>query len=441
MKMKTKARAVLSALGMMGVAAFSLPAAAETITIATVNNHDMIIMQNLSSQWEKETGNHINWVVMQENVLRQKATTDIATHSGLYDILTVGSYEVPLWAKQGWLKPLDNLGQDYDYADLIPTVRKGLSYDGKLYAVPFYAESSFTLYRTDLFKAAGLTMPEHPTYNQIAQFAAKLTDKAKGIYGICLRGKPGWGENMAYLGTLINTYGGEWFNMQWQPQLNTAPWKNAITFYVNLMQKYGPPGAAANGFNENQALFQQGKCAIWVDATSAAGRVYDPSQSKVANVTGFVAAPVAVTPKGSAWFWAWSLAIPKTTKHYAVAESFVKWATSKDYIKLVGQADGWVAVPPGTRESTYQIPQYLAAAPFAKTVEESIESADVSDATLNKVPYSGIQYVQIPEFQVIGTEVGQQIAAALVGTETVDQALNNSQALVTRIMTRAGYIK
>jgi ABC-type glycerol-3-phosphate transport system substrate-binding protein len=416
-------------------------ASAETITIATVNNGDMIIMQKLSQQWEKETGNKINWVVLEENVLRQKVTTDIATKAGQYDVMTIGSYEAPMWGKRGWLVPLDALGTDYDYADLIPAVRKGLSYDGKLYAVPFYAESSFTLYRKDLFQNAGLTMPAHPTYAQIAQFADKLTDKSKDQYGICLRGKPGWGENMAYLDTLVNTFGGRWFNMKWEPQIDTAPWKKAIGFYVNLMHKDGPPGAAANGFNENQALFQTGHCAMWIDATSAAGRVFDPQQSKVAHVVGFAPAPTEVTPNGSHWFWSWALAVPTTTKKLSVAESFVKWATSRAYVQLVGKTEGWVALPPGTRISTYELPQYKAAAPFAEAVLKAIETADTEHPTLGKVPYTGIQYVSIPEFQGIGTFVGQQMAAALTGAETVDQALKASQAFADREMKKAGYIK
>jgi ABC-type glycerol-3-phosphate transport system substrate-binding protein len=355
--------------------------------------------------------------------------------------MTIGSYEAPMWGKRGWLVPLDNLGTDYDYADLIPAVRKGLSYDGKLYAVPFYAESSFTLYRKDLFQNAGLTMPAHPTYAQIAQFADKLTDKSKDQYGICLRGKPGWGENMAYLDTLVNTFGGRWFNMKWEPQIDTAPWKKAIGFYVNLMHKDGPPGAAANGFNENQALFQTGHCAMWIDATSAAGRVFDPQQSKVAHVVGFAPAPTEVTPNGSHWFWSWALAVPTTTKKLSVAESFVKWATSRAYVQLVGKTEGWVALPPGTRISTYELPQYKAAAPFAEAVLKAIETADTEHPTLGKVPYTGIQYVSIPEFQGIGTFVGQQMAAALTGAETVDQALKASQAFADREMKKAGYIK
>ena len=203
-------------------------AQAETLTIATVNNSDMIIMQKLSPEWEKATGNKLNWVVLEENVLRQRVTTDIATKSGQFDILTIGAYETPIWGKAGWLTPLDDLGADYDYADIFDSVKGGLSANGKLYAVPFYAESSFTLYRKDLFEKAGLTMPEQPTYEEIKTFADKLTDKSKEQYGLCLRGKPGWGENMALVGTLVNTFGGRWFDMDWKPQINSDAWKKAI---------------------------------------------------------------------------------------------------------------------------------------------------------------------------------------------------------------------
>ncbi|WP_332304558.1 ABC transporter substrate-binding protein [Rhizobium sp. GR12] len=416
-------------------------AQAEEINIATVNNGDMIIMQKLSSAWEKETGNKINWIVLEENVLRERVTTDIATNGSQFDIMTIGGYEAPIWGKQGWLAPVDDLGDDYDYADLLDPIKKGLTVGGKLYAVPFYTESSFTLYRKDLFDAAGLKMPDNPSYDQIKDFAAKLTDKSKQQYGICLRGKPGWGENMAFLGTMINTYGGRWFDMEWKPQLTSEPWKKAISDYVALMTSYGPPGAATNGFNENQTLFASGHCAMWIDATSAAGRIYDPKQSQVADKTAFTRAPVEATPNGSSWSWSWNLAIPNTTKKLETAKSFVKWATSKNYVKTVGESEGWVAVPPGTRKSTYDLPEYKKAAPFADTVLKAIMSADPSKPTKDPVPYAGVQFVAIPEFQSIGTIVGQQIAAALSGQQTVDTALEGAQKQVERDMTRAGYIK
>jgi len=418
-------------------AATSAPA--ETITIATVNNNDMIVMQKLSSRWEQQTGNKINWVVLEENVLRQRVTTDIATNGGQFDIVTIGSYEAPIWGKQNWLLSLDGFPASYDYADIFQSVRNALSSSGHLWAVPFYAESSFTMYRKDLFAAAGLTMPAQPTYKQFEEFAQKLTDRGKQQYGVCLRGKPGWGENMAYIDTLVNTFGGRWFDEKWQPQLDTKPWHDAVSFYVHLLRDYGPPGASSNGFNENLALFSTGHCAMWIDATVAAGFVSDPKSSQVVGKVGFAPAPIAEVPNGNHWFWAWALAIPKSSHKAAVARSFLQWATSADYIKLVAQTNGWVLVPPGTRMSTYNNPAYLAAAPFAKQVEHAIQTADLDHPTAQPVPYTGIQYVAIPEFQAIGTTVGQLMAAALTGQTSVDQALKQAQAQVTSAMEQAGY--
>ena len=415
------------------------PAVAESITVATVNNSDMIVMQKLSSHWEQQTGNKVNWVVLEENVLRQRVTTDIATNGGQFDIVTIGSYEAPIWGKQNWLLSLDGFPASYDYADIFQSVRNALSSSGHLWAVPFYAESSFTMYRKDLFAAAGLTMPAQPTYKQFEEFAQKLTDRGKQQYGVCLRGKPGWGENMAYIDTLVNTFGGRWFDEKWQPQLDTKPWHDAVSFYVHLLRDYGPPGASSNGFNENLALFSTGHCAMWIDATVAAGFVSDPKSSQVVGKVGFAPAPIAEVPNGNHWFWAWALAIPKSSHKAAVARSFLQWATSADYIKLVAQTNGWVLVPPGTRMSTYNNPAYLAAAPFAKQVEHAIQTADLDHPTAQPVPYTGIQYVAIPEFQAIGTTVGQLMAAALTGQTSVDQALKQAQAQVTSAMEQAGY--
>lgn len=414
---------------------------AATITIATVNNSQMIVMQRLSSQWEQQTGNHINWVVLEENVLRQRVTTDIATKGGQFDIVTIGSYETPLWGRQGWLTTLDGLPKSYDVDDIFKSVLDALSVNGKIYALPFYAESSFTYYRKDLFAKAGLTMPAQPKYDQIAQFADKLTDKAHQQYGICLRGKPGWGENMAFIGTLVNTFGGRWFDMHWNPQLDTPAWHKAINFYVDLMRRDGPPGASSNGFNENQALFATGHCAMWIDATSGAGYIYDPSTSQVATKTAFAPAPIEVTPRGAHWFWSWALAIPSTSRQIPTAKAFINWATSRNYVDLVGKTDGWTVVPPGTRISTYSNPDYLKAAPFALFVKQAIETADLRRPTLLPVPYSGIQYVAIPEFEAIGTSVGQLMAAALTGQMTVDAALKQAQQQVTSTMRQAGYLQ
>ncbi|AIC20034.1 sugar ABC transporter substrate-binding protein [Pseudomonas chlororaphis] len=414
---------------------------AQTLTIATVNNSDMIRMQKLSKAFESEHPEiKLNWVVLEENVLRQRLTTDIATQGGQFDVLTIGMYEAALWGAKGWLQPMQDLPAAYDLQDIFPAVREGLSAKGTLYALPFYAESSMTYYRTDLFKDAGLVMPEHPTWEQIGEFAGKLNKPEQEQYGLCLRGKAGWGENMALITTLANGFGARWFNEQWQPEFTGPEWKNALTFYVDTMKKAGPPGASSNGFNENLALFNSGKCAIWVDASVAGSFVTDKSQSKVSEHVGFTYAPQQVTDKGSAWMYSWALAIPTSSKAKDAAQTFATWATSKEYGALVAEKDGIANVPPGTRASTYS-EAYLQAAPFARVTLESLKVADPTKPTLKPVPYIGIQLVTIPEFQAIGTQVGKLFSAALIGQTTVDQALAAAQQNTEREMKRAGYPK
>jgi polyol transport system substrate-binding protein len=430
-------------LGAVALAVTAGTAAAQTnLTIATVNNGDMIRMQKLTDDFKaKNPGITVEWVTMEENALRQKVTTDIATKGGQYDIMTIGTYEVPIWAKQKWLVPLDNLGADYDVNDLLPAIRSGLSVDGKLYAAPFYGESSMVMYRKDLMEKAGLKMPDAPTWDFIADAARKMTDKKDEIYGICLRGKAGWGENMAFLTAMSNSFGARWFDEKWHPQFDTPEWKDTLTFYVNLMKDAGPPGASSNGFNENLALFQSGKCGMWIDATVAASFVSNPKESKVADKVGFALAPDKGLGKRGNWLWAWSLAIPAGSKKIDAAEKFIAWATSKDYAELVASKDGWANVPPGTRKSLYANPKYEEAAPFAKMTLQSINAADPTHPTVKPVPYTGVQFVAIPEFQGIGTAVGQQFSAALAGQTTVDQALKNAQQLTEREMMKGGYIK
>jgi sorbitol/mannitol transport system substrate-binding protein len=428
------------AIGGMFLIFASQAMAQTTLTIATVNNSDMIRMQHLTGDFTaKNPGVTLKWVTLEENVLRQRVTTDIATKGGQFDVLTIGTYEVPIWAKQGWLLPLEKLGAGYDVDDLIPPIRAGLTVNGKLYAAPFYGESSMIMYRKDLFEKAGLKMPAAPTWDFIADAAKKLTNKSTETYGICLRGKPGWGENMALLTAMANSFGARWFDEKWKPEFDGPEWKRTLTFYVDLMKAAGPPGASTNGFNENLALFNAGKCGIWIDATVAASFVSNPKESKVADKVGFALAPTAGLGKGANWLWAWTLAVPAGSKKADAAEKFISWATGKDYIALVASKEGWANVPPGTRKSLYSNPEYLKAAPFAKVTLDSINTADPINGTVKPKPYVGVQFAAIPEFQGIATAVGQQFAAALTGTATVDAALASAQTLTQREMARAGY--
>ncbi|MGH1368606.1 MAG: ABC transporter substrate-binding protein [Maritimibacter sp.] len=408
-----------------------------TLTIATVNNGDMIRMQGYTDKFTEETGINVEWVTLEENVLRQRVTTDITTKGGQFDIMTIGMYETPIWGANGWLVALDDLSEEYNAADILPAMAGGLSHDGTLYAAPFYGESSMIMYRTDLMEKAGLEMPTSPTWDFIAEAAAAMTDRDADINGICLRGKAGWGEGGAFITAMSNSFGARWFDEEWNAQFDTEAWANTVNAFKNMMDASGPAGYATNGFNENLSLFQQGKCGMWIDATVAASFVTG-ADSTVADSVGFALAPNTGLGKNANWLWAWALAVPAGTQQEAEAKQFIEWATSTGYIELVAENEGWANVPPGARTSLYENPEYQKV-PFAQMTLDSILSADPNNPTVDPVPYVGVQFAAIPEFAGIATEVSQEFSAAYAGQQTVEEALEKAQAITTEAMEAAGY--
>lgn len=417
-------------------------AQARPLTIATVNNGDMVRMQRLASDFARRHPDiELRWVTLEENLLRQRVTIDVALQSGQYDVVMVGNYEVPIWASQGWLAPLDDLGADFDRADLLPAIDRALSYDGHLYAAPFYAESALTMYRRDLFDEAGLVMPEAPSWEHIREAARKLTNRGRDQYGIALRGKAGWGENMAVVSSMAHSWGARWFDMEWRPQLSSPLWKETVASYVELARDCGPPGGSTNGFNENLALFQAGAAAMWMDASVAASFVTDPRQSKVHDRVGFALFPSrsGVDNHGN-WLWAWSFVIPAASSNIDAARQFIAWATGRSFTQLVASESGWADAPPGTRRSLYESLAYRQAAPFADVVLQAIDAAHAEHPSVQPVPYVGGNFVSIPPYQGIGTMVGQQLSAAVAGRVDAEQALDVAQRIAEREMRRARYL-
>ena len=411
-----------------------------TLTVATVNNSQMVQMEQLTQQvFEKQYPNiKVNFVTLPENDLRTKVTQDVATNAGKFDIATIGSYDTPIWAHNGWVQNLApylakmsaSAQSSYNYADLLKPVMSSLSYQGQPYALPFYGESSFLMYNKQIFAQHHLTMPLHPTWEQVAKFAQELNDPTNGVAGIVMRGQSGWGMNMAALDTVINTFGGSWFDSNWQPQLNTSAVQKAVTFYATLLQKYGEPGASNSGWQECLNLMTQGKAGMFYDATSFGGVLETPSTSKIAGNVGYAYAPTEVTVNGSHWLWAWALGLVSSSHNKDAAFQFITWATSPQYLTLAGQTFGWANVPPGTRASIYQNPQYQQAAPFAQVTLDSINTATPDTPTLNPVPYHGVQYVEIPQFQSVGQSISELMSGVIAGKLTVSQALQQSDQLL-----------
>jgi sorbitol/mannitol transport system substrate-binding protein len=402
-----------------------------------VNNPQMVELQKLTAaHFTKETGIKVNFTVLPENDVRDKISQDFANQAGQYDVATLSNYEIPIYARNGWLHPLDDyVAEDkaFDQQDVLEPMRESLTGDdGKLYGEPFYGESSFLMYRKDVFAAKGLTMPAHPTWQQVADLAAKVDGARPGMRGICLRGLPGWGELMAPLTTVVNTFGGTWFDKDWKAHLDSPEFVKATKFYVDLVRAHGESGAAQSGFAECLNNLTQGKVAMWYDATSAAGSL-EAKGSPVKGKIGYVPAPVERT-ESSGWLYTWAWGIQKASRNADKAWRFVSWASSKEYEELVGKESGWSDVPAGKRASTYDNPAYRKeAAAFQEQTKQAIESARPNDPGVQPRPAPGIQFVDIPEFTDLGTKVSQEISAAIAGRQSVETALKKSQKLAAKI--------
>lgn len=436
----------IAAVGVIGTAALGLAAcsgaggggsgSAKSINVLMVNNPQMLDIQKLTvDNFTKDTGIKVNYTVLPENDVRNKITQDFSNQSGQYDVATISNYEVPFYSKQNWLASLSPfIAKDpgFDQSDILAPFRTSLTVNGNVYAEPFYGESSFLMYRKDVLAAKGLTMPANPTWDQVAALAAKVDNARPGMRGICLRGQPGWGEVMAPLTTVVNTFGGTWFTKDWTAQVNGAGFTAATNFYVNLVRAHGEAGAAQAGFTECLNDLEQGKVAMWYDATSAAGSL-EGSGSPVAGKIGYAPAPVKLT-KTSGWLYSWAWAVQKASKDQADAWKFISWASSAKYEDLVGAKLGWASVPAGKRASTYKNADYLkVASAFAGPTETAISGVDPANPGTQPRPTIGIQFVDIPEFSDLGTEVSQGISSAIAGKTSVASALAAGQTAAEKV--------
>jgi sorbitol/mannitol transport system substrate-binding protein len=404
-----------------------------TLNLATVNNGQMKDMEKLKGEYEKaHPGTTVNFQVMEEGDLRAAVTADVASKAGQYDIVTIGAYETPQWGANGWLVDLtEPLKSDpaYDVDDILPPVREAISNEGKQYAVPFYGESSILMYNKEILDKAGVTLSENPTWQQVADAAKKVNTGSRA--GICMRGKPGWGDLFAPLTTVVQTFGGNWYDNSWKATVDSPEWKQAVTFYKTLLDTSGEKDPVSYSFNECLTALKEGKAAMWADASVAASML-EADDSPVKGKMGYAHMPVDKT-KESGWLWSWNLAVPATTKNKDAAIDFVKWATSKDYHKLVGEKLGWSLVPPGARQSTYELPEYKeAAAAYAPITLDVMTSVDPKQPGTTPQPWVGIQYVSIPEFQDVGNQCAQLIADYLANRSSVDDALGKCQSIAQK---------
>jgi sorbitol/mannitol transport system substrate-binding protein len=406
-----------------------------SISVLMVNNPQMEDLQRLTAEnFTKETGIRVNYTILPENDVRAKISQEFSSQAGQYDVASLSNYEIPFYSANGWLAPLDNVAADpgFDQEDILPAYTASLTgEDGKLYGEPFYGESSFLMYRKDILDAEGLAMPAKPTWDEVADIAAKVDGAEPGMKGICLRGQPGWGQVFAPLTTVVNTFGGTWFDKDWNAQVNSPEFTEAVEFYTKLVREHGEAGAAQAGFTECLNNMSQSKVAMWYDATSAAGAL-EAEDSPVKGKIGYAQAPVKETAS-SGWLWTWSWAMQAASRKQDAAEKFIAWASSKDYEELVASKLGWAKVPSGKRISTYENAEFQKAAPFFEAERFAIENADPKNPGAQERPAVGIQFVGIPEFAALGTNVSQGVSSAIAGQGSVADALAKGQEAAQKV--------
>ncbi|MDQ2738255.1 MAG: sugar ABC transporter substrate-binding protein [Actinomycetota bacterium] len=406
----------------------------KTINVLMVNNPQMIDLQKLTAKnFTAQTGIKVNYTVLPEGDMRKKATLEFTSQAGQYDVATLSNFEIPIYGSSdnNWLTDLTDYSKkdtSFNQSDIFPAFTKSLTVDGKLYGEPFYGESSFLMYRKDVLAAKGVTMPENPTWDQVAAAAAKLDGAQPGMKGICLRGKPGWGDFGAPLTTVINTFGGTWWDKDWNAKVNDPATVAAVKFYTDLVKQHGEVSPDQASFPECLNALQQGKVAMWYDATSAAGSL-EASDSPVKGKIGYAQAPVKST-KSSGWLYTWSWAMEKASKNQDAAWQFISWASSSAYENEVGKQLGWAQVPAGKRTSLYNNPQYTAAAgSFAPATLKQLSAADPTNPGVQPRPTVGIQFVDINDFQAFGDDVTGKLAAdVLAGGGSVDDWVKYAQS-------------
>jgi sorbitol/mannitol transport system substrate-binding protein len=401
-------------------------ASGTSITVLAVNNPQMEDLQKVTADtFTARTGITVNYTMLPENEERDKATQDVANSAGQFDVVNLGPYEVPIWGERGWLEPLDPYiaeDPDYDVDDIVPSIRSALTYDGSILAAPFATETTLTAYRKDLLDAKGLTMPDNPTWQEVLDIAKQVNDPAGNVAGICLRGLAGWGQNMAPFTDMLNTFGGAWFDEDWNSQVNAPEFRETMEFYKEAAQ-YGPPGQAGLGVSDCFNQFVSGSSAMFIDSSTAAPYFEDAAASTVAGKVGYVAMPIVKTAQ-SGWLWSWGWAMPSAAKNKDAAWQFVSWASGKDYATDVAGELGWSHYPGYNRTSINDNPEFIKAnAGFVDVVENAIATADVDNPGVQKQPYSGIQYLSIPEWPDLGTTAGQQLQGVLAGSISVDDAI------------------
>ena len=365
-------------------------------------------------------------------------------------MVTLGTFDMTTYYNSGWTVGLDEyfdkMSEEdkaaYNKDDIFEPVLASCTdaATGTLAALPFYSESTMICYNKEIFDALNLTMPENPTWTEILELAKKCDGYSGEGYdkvaGIAMRGKAGSGENQYIFSSIMNSFGGQYYDKDWNTTYDSKEVRQAWEFYKELMN-YAEDSPTTCGYTECLNLFTQGQAAIYYDATVSAA-TFESADSAVKGKVGYVPAPSEKEALSST-IGGWGMAVTSGSQHKDEAFQFLTWATSNDYLNLVGESEGWTSVPSGTRASLYENENYLKEAPFAKMTAAAIQSAKPNHPAVEETPYTGTSLPNIPEYSSWGTTIAEELSAYIAGTTSLDDALNTCYKAIDDAAKDGGY--
>ncbi len=365
-------------------------------------------------EFETMTGIKVGFEQIPEQQQRPKVALELSAGRPSFDVVNIALHvQKKLVEKGKWLadlKPMLNdpkmTAADYNFADFgAANVKAGTGPDGALHSISLNQDLFILFWNKTLFAEKGLSGPPK-TYAEMMDFAAKLTDRAKGISGFVGRGIKN--ANVVLYDTFLLGWDQETISADGKTLLTDTPAAiEAGQYYQKLLRDYGPPGSVGFNWNESQTTFSQGRAAMWLDGVGFSAPLIDKKVSKVAEVTGFASVPAGPKAHNTATFID-AIGIPAASKNKGPAWYYVQWATSK---KMMGE---YLRTGSGTppRNSVYADPAIQANAAFPK------EWFDTVNASL-KIARSGLpEIVSVTEFRdTIGVALTATIGGADVATE------------------------
>ncbi len=404
-------------------AAPAQPYKGTTLRFLAANHAWMEAVKPLLPDFTAQTGINVTLEPYGETQLTQKLTTEFTAGGSDIDVfMTRPLQEAKLFAQNGWYADLNTFVNDskktpadYDFNDFSKGAVGTTTVGKALTAIPIVTEQEVLYYRKDLLEKAGIAVPK--TLDDLKAAAAKLTDKNTGVYGFIARGQQS--PAVTQFSSFLYSSGGDWFDLNTRKAtLDTPEAIAAFKLYGDLLRNYGPPGVLNMSYEQAQAIFGQGKAAMYTDANSLYPNLLDPAKSQVAAQTGVAVFPAG--PKGSVMYsvTSWGLGIAASSKKQDAAWEFVKYFTSKQGVM---KTQGAAAVP-GARNSVWNAPEGKAKFPA--------DWVAATAASQNGRGYDRPLLVQVVKARDI---IGQVIVTSISGGDVeaaAKQANKDLQALI-----------